>query len=151
MPCTVIPASVLSVTLLMSSVPPFTTTDDAVFSAAASLTLSVPAVMLVVPLKLLPLFDSVSVLVPALLKLPVPETTPAKVWFAPCVTVRVPALTFTVPPVAPPPDRVPIVSVLPLTSSVTPTAFASVTAPASARTPLAPNLTVPALMSVPPV
>ena len=65
--------------------------------------------------------------------------------------LRVPAPSVTLPPVAPPPASEPIVSFVPLRSSVAPATFASVTAEVSAMAKPPATCSVPALIAVAPV
>src|SRR6185436_10383145 len=65
--------------------------------------------------------------------------------------VKVPAPSVTLPPAAPPPANEPIVSFVPLRSSVAPATFASVTAEVSAMAAPPATCNVPALIVVAPV
>ena len=85
---------------------------------------------------------------PVLTNAPEPEMTPEKVESAAVPVVRVFALSKTLPPVAPTPDRVPMVS-LAATSKVAPEATATELASAIALPPE--TVSVPMLIVVAPL
>ena len=88
---------------------------------------------------------SVSVPLPCLTSLPLPEIAEASVVLLALSVVSVPPPSAIAPPV---PESAPTVWLLPLRSNVPPV---TVSAPPEASEPPAPNCKVPALTVVPPV
>jgi len=115
----------------MPRVPPLLTTTVLNELIAPLVPRKVPPSIVTPPTKLLLFFVRESVPDPLLTKPPAPVIRPAKVWLPVSTTVKFcPLLKSTLPPLAPPPRRDPIVS-LTFTTSETPLLSESVTTPLS--------------------